>query len=244
VTENVDRAAPTISPASPPLGVWVSLAIVLAAEVARHNLIWVNPLQGVLLTTSQWSIPLLVVVAAVLIARAPLSDYLAWVPPRVTPIVIGIGAVAATTLFFTVTAAELAGFDPLGFVARYRAAIAAGRSSWEYMFNFWPAIALAPIVEETVYRGFLWRSLAASRLGLVGALLVTSLCSAVIHYKYFYGLSGHFNLFLLLSYFVSGLIFGWVRWRGESTIAAIIVSFFANIWVYGLNAMIIAPLVP
>jgi membrane protease YdiL (CAAX protease family) len=211
---------------------------------SHHNVIWINPLQGALLTTSQWSIPLLVVVAAVLIARASLIDYLAWTGPRVAPVVLGIAAVAATTLFFIVTAAELAGFDPLGFVARYRAAIATGRSSWDYVFNFWPAIALAPIVEETVYRGFLWRSLAASRLGLAGTLLGTSLCSAAIHYKYFYGLSGHFNLFLLLSYFVSGLIYGWVRWRSESTIAAIIVSFFANIWVYGLNAMVIAPLVP
>jgi CAAX protease family protein len=241
VTENADKAGAKLAPIPKPWGVWASLAIVIAAEAARHQYLWINTFQGTLLTVSQWSIPFVFVVVAAVFTRVPLADYLAWSRPRVIPIVAGMGAVAATSLFFTVTDAYLAGYDPLGFIARHRAAIARGVSNWDYVLNFWPIIALAPIVEETVYRGFLWRGLAASRPGLVGALLVTSLCFAAIHYKYFYGFSGHFNAFVLASYFVSGLIYGCVRWRSESTIAAMIVSFFANVWIYGLNAIVLGP---
>jgi membrane protease YdiL (CAAX protease family) len=244
MTETMDKAGPTAAPISTtswqPWGLWTSLAIVLAAEVSQSGLDLINPLKGSLRTTTQWAWPLLVIVLAVWLARAPLREYLAWVRLRATPVVLGVLAVLAVWSFWW-GMASLAGQNPWAFVEDYRAAIAKGTSSWWYVLSWWPAILYAPFVEETLYRGFLWRGVEAS-LGGVGALLVTSLCFATVHYNY-YLVDGSFNPIVFVSYVFSGLIFGWVRGR-SSTIAAMIVHSFDNIWVLGLNAIVFAAFAP
>jgi hypothetical protein len=83
---------------------------------------------------------------------------------------------------------------------------------------------LAPIVEELVFRGFLYRGLAASRLGIVGAIFVTALLWTGLHIDRTW--LGFAELFF------SGLLLGWLRWRSDSTVTTIAV--------HGLNNTIAA----
>jgi membrane protease YdiL (CAAX protease family) len=72
---------------------------------------------------------------------------------------------------------------------------------------------VGPIVEELVIRGFLWRSIAASRLGVIGALAITSLLFGLVHNdRTWFGVA-------LIS--IHGLIYGWLRWRTGSTVPMI-----------------------
>lgn len=61
----------------------------------------------------------------------------------------------------------------------------------------------APLVEEFIFRGALWRGWRASRMGLVGTLLLTSLLWAVLHVQY--------PTVIMAYIFVLGLLLGWAR---------------------------------
>lgn len=66
----------------------------------------------------------------------------------------------------------------------------------------------APLMEELIFRGFLFSALAQSRLGVAGASLVTSAAWTVLHASY--SLAG------LAEVFAIGLFFAWVVWRTGS----------------------------
>ena len=80
---------------------------------------------------------------------------------------------------------------------------------------------VAPIGEELVFRGFLYRGLAASRLGVTGAILVTSLLWTGLHIEQ--------TWLGLADLFFSGVAFGWLRWRSDSAITPIAVHGVNNI---------------
>ena len=42
-------------------------------------------------------------------------------------------------------------------------------------------VVLAPVGEETLFRGFLYKGIAASRAGPIGAIMVSSLVFALLH---------------------------------------------------------------
>ncbi len=76
-------------------------------------------------------------------------------------------------------------------------------------------IVAAPVVEETFFRGFMYTSLAASRVGHVGAVLLTAAVWALIHFQY-----GWFGIACI---FVDGLFLGLVRWRtGSATLTTVL----------------------
>lgn len=64
----------------------------------------------------------------------------------------------------------------------------------------WLALVIAaPISEEICFRGFMFKGIAASRLGWAGATIVTAILWAAIHRQYdWYGISFVFGLGLLL----------------------------------------------
>jgi CAAX protease family protein len=70
-------------------------------------------------------------------------------------------------------------------------------------------VVAAPIGEEIVFRGFLFRGWAASRLGVAGTIVLTSALWAAIHLQY--------DWLGMMQVFCLGLLFGWVRWRSGST---------------------------
>ncbi|NMP30751.1 CPBP family intramembrane metalloprotease [Thalassotalea sp. M1531] len=81
--------------------------------------------------------------------------------------------------------------------------------------------ALAPIVEELVFRGFLFKRIELTKLGTVGAAVITSLIFAAIHSQY--SVIGVAMVFLL------GLYFTWLRVKYRSTSLCIACHSVCNI---------------
>jgi membrane protease YdiL (CAAX protease family) len=224
-----------------PWGVLTTILWVVAAEGIRALVdlgLGHSPLNAlgehnypahVLQITLSWIVPLLVLVVAVRLAGCAFAGYFAWLRPSA-------GGIALAIVTFLVSEAIGRGIPYLltGSLAAnlaiedYRTMIAPGTWPWWYVLHYWPAAVYAPFVEETTYRGFLWRGLAASRLGNGGAWLLTSAFFAAIHYHY-YIQDGHFIPGPLIGAFVSGLLFGFVRWRSGSTIASMITHSLSNI---------------
>jgi hypothetical protein len=100
----------------------------------------------------------------------------------------------------------------------------------------WLAIVVAaPLAEEVLFRGFLFTGFAASPLGAMGTIFLTSLVWAAIHVQY--DLYGRFMIFL------SGLLLGWARWRTQSVTTPILMHSFMNL-VAMLETGIVADRIP
>jgi membrane protease YdiL (CAAX protease family) len=261
MTESADTIGPAAAssfekPRPRPWGVIASIIwVVLAFEVfgsAIDYLFTSPPLQALghdsaighaVELFAAWAVQLLVIVVAVLLARWPVAEYLGWVRPRAKDLAFGIAVVLAWSLAGNGIAYLVTGhaFN----IAGYRAAVAAGTSPWWYVLRWWPAIFCAPIVEESAIRGFMWRGI-EYRAGRLAAFLVTSFCFTAMHYRYFLGLNGNNNLVFsditFGSYVISGLIYGWLRWRGGNTTVTIVPHFVENLYV-SLSDVIAAALI-
>ena len=83
-----------------------------------------------------------------------------------------------------------------------------------YLTSVWPAlfwiaaVIFAPIFEEVFFRGFLFEGFRYSRMGVAGAVLLTSFVWAGFHMQY--------GLFQIAAIFVLGIILGVVRYRTGS----------------------------
>jgi membrane protease YdiL (CAAX protease family) len=73
---------------------------------------------------------------------------------------------------------------------------------------FLALVVVPPIFEESLFRGFLFRGIQASRLGNVGAVLITSITWAVVHAQYEAG--------LIAVVFLIGILLGVARARSGS----------------------------
>jgi membrane protease YdiL (CAAX protease family) len=86
----------------------------------------------------------------------------------------------------------------------------------------WLALVVgAPLFEETFFRGFLMKGLAASALKPVGAVVVTAFLWALLHLQY--DLYGIFTIFLM------GLLFGIARIRTRSLAVPLALHALANL---------------
>lgn len=82
-------------------------------------------------------------------------------------------------------------------------------------------VAIAPVTEELIFRGFLISGLRPTRLGASGAVLVSSLAWALIHGQYdFYGMATIFAL---------GVLLGTARVKTGSVIVPIALHAFSNV---------------
>ncbi len=102
--------------------------------------------------------------------------------------------------------------------------------------SFWLfALAIvvgAPLSEELLFRGFLLSALAQSRLGFLGAALLTTLGWTVLHAGY----SG----VGLVEVFLAGLLFSWLLWKSGNLWVPLICHGFYNGIV--LLAIVVLPL--
>ena len=104
----------------------------------------------------------------------------------------------------------------------YRAANAAG-----LLPLLWLAfVVAAPVGEEIIFRGFVFRGWAASPLGVPGTILLTSLVFSAAHTQY--------DWFGSLQTFCIGILFGCLRWRSGSTTLTIllhmVINFTSTLW--------------
>lgn len=217
-------------------GWWALLWVVLAETVRRGVDVPLDRLLAphagylwhALVITVSWATPLLVLVGAVYLMRQPVGAYLAWVRPRrSSDVVLGVLAVLAPEALYRGLAYYVTGSAHFP-VEEYQAASAAGISAWWYVLQWYPSFIYAPFVEETTYRGFLWRGLERTFLRGPGTLVVTAFAFASVHYRY-YLQDGTFFLPAFLSPFFTGLILGWVRWRSGSTLASMVAHSITNL---------------
>jgi membrane protease YdiL (CAAX protease family) len=158
------------------------------------------------------------VALAVRLARADFADYLALRPFGRRDLLLGLGSVATY-----VAAVDLAtwltgrSIEPPFVTDTLRSAAAA-----EALPLFICAVILAaPLSEELVVRGFLFRGFAASSLGPAGAIVLASALWAALHLQY--------DSFFIGEVFGIGLILGWMRWRSGSTWLAVILHGVYNL---------------
>jgi membrane protease YdiL (CAAX protease family) len=155
-----------------------------------------------------------------------MRDYLGLVRPR--PLDIGVGLAGLVTIHaaFWLTF-YLVGTPPSRYlVDLYREAQAGGALP----LLLFSTVVAAPLGEELLFRGFLYRGFAASRLGPAGAVVLTSACWALVHTQY--------DWLILAEIFCIGLLFGWIRRRGGSTTATMILHAFQNGWSFAAFALL------
>lgn len=161
-----------------------------------------------------------VVILAIHRARQPIADYLGLVRrPHLREIVFCLGSVAIL-LVASDLLSLLIGHDlvPPFMVRVYETARSAGTPA--ILLLLIAAVIAAPIGEEIMFRGFLFRGW-VSALGVTGTIVVTSAIWAAIHVQYdWYGIVQVFSL---------GLLFGWVRARSGSTLLTMMMHSVCNI---------------
>jgi uncharacterized protein len=90
------------------------------------------------------------------------------------------------------------------------------------MWLLWLAlIVAAPIFEELFFRGFLFKGLVNSRLGLFGTIIFTAAVWAIIHAQYDY--------FDIGAIFIGGLFLGYARFKSNSILVPISMHGVANL---------------
>jgi membrane protease YdiL (CAAX protease family) len=95
-----------------------------------------------------------------------------------------------------------------------------------YHTSVWPAlfwvavVVFAPVFEEPFVRGFLFEGFRHSRMGLSGAVLLTSLVWTALHLGY--------SLYSLGAIFAFGIVLGFVRYRTGSLWSTVMMHAFYN----------------
>jgi membrane protease YdiL (CAAX protease family) len=90
-------------------------------------------------------------------------------------------------------------------------------SEWQlnmYRTSGWPVLlwitllVFVPVFEETLFRGFLFEGFRWSRIGVIGAIIVTALLWALSHFQY--------DIVGIASIFVFGIVLGIIRFKTGS----------------------------
>ena len=191
---------------------------------------------GILLA---WGLNLLIILLAVWLTRIPVRDYLGWTCPHMRDVALAIAVPVALYAAFCLLL--FYGGAATGAVEDYRATIAAGTSPWWFVLQAWPTLLMSPFVEETFFRGFLWRGV-QSRFGNGMAFLVSTPLFAAMHYDYWLA-GGSVNYFAVGQYLVSSAVFGWLRWRSGGTIAPMIAHALDNAGLK-VSQMVLSAFVP
>jgi hypothetical protein len=160
-----------------------------------------------LVTFGSAIVPLAVVALAVRTARARPAEYLNLQAPRQEHVVLGLAALAV--LIPTVDA--ISWFSGQAVTPQFVLDLyTSARDQGALLLLALALVVAAPVVEETLFRGFLLPGFAASPLGPWGAILVVSLLWALLHAQY--------QPFYLAQIVALGVLFGWLRLRSGSTL--------------------------
>lgn len=173
---------------------------------------------GLLLSLCSWfSLPFMLGLIALFIKLRrwwSLSDYLALHRFRAKTFIVWLGIIALfiaafetfsglidrPTNEFMLQICQTAGFLPL----------------------LWATLLIeAPLFEEAFFRGFMFRGIAASRLGGLGAVVITSLIFTAMHLQY--------DAFALSYVLGLGVLLGVARWKTGSTCLTMALHAFANL---------------
>ena len=153
------------------------------------------------------------------LARWPASEYLGLVRPAIRPALIAI-LILIVFLFGYDALTYLLGRDivtPFQ-VDTYRTA----RDGGTLPLLWLTFVVVAPVAEEIMFRGFLFRGWVRSESSAIPAILVISLLFAAIHVQY--------DWFGMLQVFFIGLLLAIARWLSGSTLLTILMHVLINFW--------------
>src|SRR5216684_1193604 len=153
---------------------------------------------------------------AIRISRTPFADYLALRWPSWTDLAIGVVALIVLVMGWDLLSRAAGREIAPGFMGEVLNSARADGSLWLLVIAF---VIAAPISEEFFARGFLYRGWSESFLGLVGAIVLSSLVWTALHLQY--------DCFFFGEVFSIGLLLGYLRYRFNST--------WLTIFVHGLN---------
>ncbi|MBD0276102.1 MAG: CPBP family intramembrane metalloprotease, partial [Acetobacteraceae bacterium] len=153
------------------------------------------------------ALELAVIGSAARLAGARARDYLALKPFTGRDLLAGVVATAAVVLGFEAVAARLGVSLASPWLAEVYGNAQAGGTLPLLVLT---VVVVAPVWEEAVFRGFLFRGWSGSWLGPAGAAALTSALWTCLHLQY--------GAALLLQIFCIGLVFGWVRHRSGSAL--------------------------
>jgi CAAX protease family protein len=170
------------------------------------------------------------VVVAVRQTGCRVSEYLGLVRPRVGDVLRGIGwgivgwiAIALVAGIFMAVMMLLGKAPAAPASLPSVAALLGGVDKWAFLLSIWILMVIvAPVAEELLFRGFLYRGLVDTRLGSFGAILLTSVVFGLIH-KYGFGWER-----VVATAFL-GLLLGWLRHRTGATNVPIVAHATANV---------------
>jgi CAAX protease family protein len=100
----------------------------------------------------------------------------------------------------------------------YRTASAAG--ALPLLFLWLAVVAVTPIGEETLFRGFLFRGWLRAPRDAWPVILITALLWALVHVQY--------DWYVIAQVFVFGVMLGWLRWASGSTILTMVLHAMIN----------------
>lgn len=160
----------------------------------------------------------LAVLALAVRKRGGFIAYLSLAAPDRGSIVLGLASVAVLIpLLDLITYALGREVVPPFLTDAYRAAQGAGA----LLVLVIAVVIIAPLWEELLFRGFLFRSLSESRAGPRGAIVFTAAIWAAMHLQY--------DWFGVAQVFAIGLVFGWLRLRSGSALLIIPLHMAANL---------------
>lgn len=160
-----------------------------------------------------------VLALAARLARWRVADYLGLVRPERRDAMIAVAATVAFVLAFD-------GFTYLvgkPVVTPFQIELYHSAAASNSLPLMWLTLVVAaPVGEETMFRGFLYRGWAQTQRAVIPAVVVISAFWAVIHTQY--------DWFGIAQIFLIGLLLGWVRWRSGSTLLTIGLHGLINAW--------------
>jgi uncharacterized protein len=163
-------------------------------------------------------VEIVTLVLAIQLLGTDAREYLGLDVPRPRDVAIAVGALAAAiAVTDTMTLALGKELVPAFQVELHRTAREEGSLPW-----LWLAIIVAaPVGEELLFRGFMFRGFVHEPRDAVPGILVISLIWSMLHVQY--------DWFGVAQVFALGLLLGFVRWRTGSTTLAILMHVLLNL---------------
>jgi uncharacterized protein len=153
---------------------------------------------------------------AIRTTRTPLSEYLALRLTSWTNLLIGVVALFVLVMGWDLLSRATGREIEPGFMGEVLKSARADGALWLLVIAFCVA---APISEEFFARGFLYRGWSESFLGPIGAIVMSSMVWTGLHLQY--------DWYFLGEVFSIGLLFGYLRYRSNST--------WLTVFLHGLN---------
>lgn len=246
-TGDPPRISGAAAPAGP-IGLWATLGWGSLGVLAILS-VWLAFLAGVpvpiwlqILPTAH-ILTALVVVAAVWTSGRRLREYLALKPLSWADLGRGIGYGVLGYIGFIIL---------LGLLAMLQTALGGSPPSGAgfgkmqfglqmalFLLSYWVLmIVAAPIVEEMLFRGFLYRGL-APRIGAVATIILTSVVFGLLH-------APGFGWVRAVGTGCLGLMMAWLRWRTDNTSVSMVMHATVNFLgaLLGTTLILLASLTP